>query len=434
MPMRHRGVPVGDFFLSGKDDGREFEQDDEEILVLFASQAATAIANARTHRDEQRARANLEALVDTSPVGVIVVDARAGRFVLVNREAKRIFGDRSTTAEPSNQLPEVVKCRLADGQEISLEEHVRAQVFSSATEVRAQEMVLEVAGGRSVSTLINATPIHSAEGEVESLVVTLQDLAPLAELERSRTEFLSLVSHELRAPLTSIKGSAATVLGASPALDPAEMVQFFRIIDEQADHMRGLIGDLLDAGRIETGTLSVSPGPEAMAGLVEQARNTFVSGGGRHAVRIDLPPDLPRVLADRERIVQVLNNLLSNGARHSPESLPIRISAVRDGVHVAVSVADEGRGMSADQLPHVFRKHWRGRGAQGAIRATGLGLSICKGLVEAHGDASGPRATGWVWARGSLSRSRWPPIPRLRPMPARRQPGRRGTPASRRAS
>ena len=92
-------------------------------------------------------------------------------------------------------------------------EHVRAQVFSSATAVRAEEMVLEVADGRSVSTLINATPIHSAAGEVESLVVTLQDLAPLAELERSRTEFLSLVSHELRAPLTSIKGSAATVLG-----------------------------------------------------------------------------------------------------------------------------------------------------------------------------------------------------------------------------
>ena len=126
-------------------------------------------------------------------------------------------------------------------------------------------------------------------------------------------------------------------------------------------------------------------GPETVAGLVEQARNTFVSGGGRQAVRIDLPPDLPRVLADRERIVQVLNNLLSNGARHSPESLPIRISAVRDGVHVAVSVIDEGRGLSADRLPHVFRKHRRVGGAQGGIGATGLGLSICKGLVEAHG-------------------------------------------------
>ena len=384
-PMRHQGAPVGDFVLAGKDGGRAFTDEDEEILVLFASQAATAIANARTHRDERRARANLEALVDTSPVGVAVVDARTGRLVLINREAKRIFGARGATGDVPEQLLDIVKCQLADGREISLEEHVRAQVFSSATTVRAEEMVIEVAGGRSVTTLVNATPIRSAEGAVESLVVTLQDLAPLAELERSRTEFLSLVSHELRAPLTSIKGSAATVLGASPALDPAEMLQFFRIIDEQADQMRGLISDLLDAGRIETGTLSVSPEREDLAGLVEQARNTFLSGGGRHAVRIDLPPDLPRVLADRQRIAQVLNNLLSNASRHSPESSPIRVSAARDGVHVAVTVADEGRGVPPDRLPLLFRKHARPGGAEARIGQTGLGLAICKGLVEAHG-------------------------------------------------
>ena len=101
----------------------------------------------------------------------------------------------------------------------------------------------------------------------------------------------------MRAPLTSIKGSAATVLNAKPELDPAEMREFFRIVDEQADHMRGLIGDLLDVGRINSGTLSVSPEPAEVAGLVKRARNTFVSGGGRHSVLIDLPPDLPRAMA-----------------------------------------------------------------------------------------------------------------------------------------
>ena len=151
--------------------------------------------------------------------------------------------------------------------------------------------------------------------------------------------------------------------------------------------MRGLISDLLDAGRIETGTLSVTPEPVAVAGLVDQARNTFLSGGGRHTVRIDLPPDLPRVLADRERIVQVLNNLFSNAARHAPETTPIRVVAAPDGVHVAVSVSDEGRGVPPEQLPHLFRKH---AGLAGDDRERGggrygLGLAICKGLVEAHG-------------------------------------------------
>ena len=219
------------------------------------------------------------------------------------------------------------------------------------------------------------------------MVVTLQDLAPLEELERLRAEFLGMVSHELRAPLTSIKGSAATVLTAVPELDPAEMREFFRIIDEQADHMRGLVGDLLDVGRIDTGTLSVHPEPSEVAGLVERARNTFLSGGGRHGVLIDLPPDLPRAMADRRRIVQVLNNLFSNASRHAPESSPIRVTAVREGVYVAISVADQGQGVAPERMAHLFRKHagFAGGDREGALGAAGLGLAICKGLVEAHG-------------------------------------------------
>ena len=174
---------------------------------------------------------------------------------------------------------------------------------------------------------------------------------------------------------------------AKPAPDPAEMFQFFRIINEQADQMRGLISDLLDAGHIEAGTLSVTPEPADVADLVEQARKTFLSGGGRHTVQIDLPPDLPRVRPDRRRLVQVLNNLLANAATYSPAACPTRVAAVRDGVHVAVSVSDEGQGVPADRLPQLFRKfsridgEARGRGIEGS----GLGLAICKGLVEAHG-------------------------------------------------
>ena len=250
--------------------------------------------------------------------------------------------------------------------------------------MRAEEIVLQSPDGRRVTTLVNATPIRSEDGAVESVVVTLQDLAPIEELERLRAEFLGMVSHELRVPLTSIKGSAATALGTSPASDPATTHQFFRIIDQQADHMHGLIDDLLDAGRLETGTLSVVPEPTEVTRLVDQARNTFLSAGGRPIVRIDLPLDLPWVMADRQRIVQVMNNLLSNAARYSSESSPIRIAAVHDGVHVAISITDEGRGVPPDLLPHLFRKHVR-VGDDRGIRGSGLGLAICKGLVEAHG-------------------------------------------------
>ena len=386
-PMRHLGVHVGNFYLVEKEGGEGFTDEDEELLVLFASQAATAIANARTYRAEQRARARLEALIETSPVGVAVFDAQTGALVSLNREARRIVQGLCLPGQSTEQLLETITCRRADGREIALDRLPLAQALDSAETVRAEEVVLSVPDGRSVTTLINATPIHGPEGPdgaFASVVVTLQDLAPLRELERMRAEFLGMVSHELRAPLTSIKGSAATVLRASRIFGPAEVTQFFRIIDEQADRMDSLIGDLLDAGRIDAGTLSVAPEPSDVAALVDQARGTFLSGGGRHTVRIDLPPDLPRIMADRQRLVQVFNNLLANAARHSPESAPIRVAAEREGSNVAVSVSDEGRGIAPDHLGQLFRKYTTAGDRKGGSGG-GLGLAICKGLVEAHG-------------------------------------------------
>ena len=386
-PLRHRDINVGNFFLAEKEDGREFTNADEEILTLFAAQAATAIANARAHREERKARADLETLIETSPVGVVVFDGRTGEPVSFNPEARRLVNALNMRGSPPAQLLEAITCRRADGREVALAEFPLAQTLATTEIVRAEEMTLSVPGGRSVTTLVNSTPIQADDGTVVSVVVTLQDLEPLEELERMRAEFLSVVSHELRTPLISIKGSTATVLGASPSPDPAEMLQFFRVIDDQADRMRGLIAELLDHGRIVTGTLSVSPEPADVAALVDQARSTFVSGGGRHDLAIDLPADLPRVLADRARIIQVLSNLLSNAAKYSPESSPIRIDAAREGVHVAISVSDEGRGVPPDRLPYLFRKHTAVLAGDGGRReaGAGLGLTICKGLVEAHG-------------------------------------------------
>ena len=378
-PMHHRSEHLGNFFLGDKEDGKAFTTEDEEVLVLFASQAATAIVNARTHRDVERARADLEALVETSPVGVVVCEAATGRLVSANREARRIVEGLRTPGRPTEQLLEVMTWRNADGREFSFAEFPLARQLEGATTMRAEEIVLSVPDGRSVRTLVNVTPIRSEEGGVLTVVVTMQDLAPLEELERQRAGFLGMVSHELRAPLTSIKGSAATVLDAAPVPSPVEMLQFFRIISEQADHMRGLIANLLDAGSIEAGTLTVAPEPSNVAAVVDRARNTFLSGGGQHVVLIDLPPDLPQAMTDRERIVQVLNNLFSNAARHAPESSPIRVEAGREGSYIKVSVSDEGRGIPPDRLPHLFRKR------AGLTGGTGLGLAICKGLVEAHG-------------------------------------------------
>ena len=383
-PIRHRGVNVGHFYLTNKQGGQGFTEEDEETLVLFASQAATAIANAQAFRDERRARADLEALVDTSAVGVAVFEAKTGELVRFNREGRRIVANLDPSGRSPQELLQVLTVRRPDGEEVPFAELPLTSALGDAETVHAEEFVLSVPGGEGVRTLVSATPIRDEDGQVDSMVVTIQDLSPLEELEQQRTEFLSMVSHELRAPLTSIKGSTATLLTETRDLDPAELREFYRIIDEQTEHMQDLISDLLDAGRIDSGTLSVTPQPTEVAALVDQARSTFLGGGIRPSVLIDLPPDLPPVMADRRRIVQVLNNLLANAARYAPVSSPILIEAVPDDVHVAISVTDQGRGIPPERLPHVFRKHAGGDGEVGAARY-GLGLAICKGLVEAHG-------------------------------------------------
>ena len=385
---------VGTIYIGDRERGEGFTRRDEEILQLFAKQATMAITNARRYDAEQRAKADLEALVDISPVGVLVFDERTRSPVTANREARRIFGI------PDGQDPDPTMDQLTfrrmDGTVVPGKDLSVVRSARDGETVRAEELVIERPDGESVSTLVNATPICSDDGAVVSIVATVQDITPLEELERLRAEFLGMVSHELRAPLASIKGAAATAGGGSVAHDPAETQQFFRIIEEQADHMRDLINNLLDLTRIEAGTLSVTPGATDVAAVIEQAKNAFVGSGHRTSVSVELAVDLPRVWADRQRLAQVLYNLLANADRHSRSWSAITVAAARKDQDVAVSVTDEGLGIAAERLPRLFTKFSRADTAHAADASTegpdsyGLGLAICKGIVEAHG--------GRIWA------------------------------------
>ncbi len=396
MSVRRQGAPAGCLYLFGKQDGHEFTREDEGIITLYVSMAGMAIANARKHHDDLQAKADLEALIETTPVGIVIFEARSGTMLSINKEARRIVGDLCTPGHPAEELLKVIRVTRADGSEIALEEYPLARFLGKAEVIRAEEIIIEVPDGRKITTIINATPIVSeqGEGEVVSVVVTMQDMTPLEELERQRTEFVSMVSHELTAPLVSIKGCTTTAVGSSSVLSAAESEQFFRIIDLQADHMRKLISDLMDSAQIETGSLSLSIEPADLAVMVEKARNLFLDGGRQNPVQIDLPRDLPTVRADQHRIVQVLLNLLTNASRHSPDTAAISVEARLESVYVAVSVVNEGPDIPTERLPHLFRKYAR-NGSKDRGVGVGLGLAICKGLVEAHG--------GRIWAESKGS-------------------------------
>ena len=374
MPIINQGLYVGNCFVGDKQGGRSFTDEDMEFLIILVAQAGAAITNARAHRTEQRMRTRFETLVQVTPVGVLLFEVPKAESPLVNPEAQRILTLLGLSNRSVTTLFEKLQLEFPDGRQALFDS------FCSGESLRNAEVKLAVSEGRTLRMLINVTPLRCDKGQVHSLMVAIQDLSPFEELDRLRVEFLGMVSHELRVPLASIKGSTATLLDALHRPDRSEIRQFLRIIDQGVNRMQSLIGNLLDAGRIQTGMLSVDPTAVAVLSLVEQARTMFLSGERRQALRLTLPPDLPLVMADEERIVQVLNNLLSNAARHSPESSSIEVGAVREGDAVALWVADEGNGIEPERLPSLFR-----RSPPDNNSGFGLGLTIAKGLVEAHG-------------------------------------------------
>ena len=393
--MRHEGKHIGNIYLTEKEGGGDFTAEDEESLTMFASQGAASIANSRAHRAATSARADLEALLDISPVAVLVFDAKTRDLLSLNPEARRIIHDVQAPGRSMKAILGVLTLRRPNGQDIPLDELPTERAISTGETVRAEEIVLHLPDGKAIRVLCNAAPIRGENGEIVSVAVTLQDLTPLEDLERVRAEFLDIVGNELRNPLTSIKGAVTTVLNSSFALDPVDTRQYIRIVDQQVDRMSTLVGNLLDVSRVETGTLSLNTGPVDLSDLFQEARRTFLARGARTIITIDTPPRLPMVIADRRRIMQVLVNLLSNASVHSPDWSEVTVSASVDDLHVVVSVADEGAGIAPERLPHIFRKysgfehqHFDDGGTPSTNE--NLALAISRGIIETHG--------GRIWA------------------------------------
>ena len=387
MPVRHRGEHFGNIYLTEKEGVREFTPADEETLVMFATQAASAISNARRYEEELKARANLRTLINISPVGVVVFDAKTGRVISSNREVFRIAGELGPSLVSLEEIWDKLYFRRADGREISLGELPTARVLQSGETVRAEEIVICMPDGRTVETLVNAAPIYSENEEIESVVVTVQDLTPLEDKERLRAEFLGLVSEELRVPLTTIKGSVASLQDTANFDDTTDALQLLRIIDHQADFMRVKINSLVELTHIEAGTLPVSPESSEVHVLVDDTSEEFSRSHPGNVIEKSIPADLPAVMVDKQRIGQVFRNLLYSAARYSSESSPIKVTAHQLDVHVVVSVSASGRGISFDD-PSPFQLKLSRIGPHEMGRTTGgndLALAISKGIVEAHG-------------------------------------------------
>lgn len=313
-------------------------------------------------------RTKLEAVVSGMVDGVIATD-RYGTIILTNRAAADFLGPQDS----------------AGGRRTVPGTRLRALLAEAAAHgrVSAEELPPAEVGDRLVE--VHCAPIAGNGGTPNGAVAVLRDVTDLRRLERLRRELTANVSHELRTPLTSIKGFAETLLSGAMR-DEATCRHFLEIIDKESDRLVKLVDDLLDLSRLEGKRISLELGQVDVGELVTEtvARLRPLAGTRDFQLR----PATPEViaLADRDRLAQVLTNLLDNAIKFTPNGGCIAVGWRAANGEVEISVTDSGQGIADADLPHVFERFYKADRARASVPGgSGLGLAITRHIVEAHG-------------------------------------------------
>jgi hypothetical protein len=386
---------------------------------LISSRASSAPQPAKTPTNRETANGHVSGIsplpegpvpigslvfADELPDGVVVAD-EVGRIVVFNRAAGRL-----TRLDPAEVIGkfvfDVLPLRDADGRDW----WVYADPYHGLpTRTRHPERSLYLTDGTeilvSVGYVRDERPKGGTRGPraLRRLIISLRGAQQRERLERSRAELVSTVAHELRSPLTSVKGFTATLLNKWGRFTDDQKRVMLETVNADADRVTRLITELLDVSRIESGRMEVH---RQLVDLPDRARKIVAgrvaAGDAEDRFRLEVLGGLPETWLDADKIDQILGNLVENAVRHGAGIVTIVVeSAHLDGEEgeldaVAVSVRDQGEGISPDVAPRVFRQFWRGKPRGGSRRGqhgggTGLGLYIVKGLVEAHGGTIGVR-------------------------------------------
>jgi signal transduction histidine kinase len=359
-----------------------FSSNDLALLQSFADQAAIAVRNAQLYSLIRQEKQRMDAILDSAADGILILSSD-NLIERANPAFSRLIG-LSINSIIGQVHSEIVKwVRIETGQTLDQAQADGWPLTPNAT--------LYVEGDLFRPSLtplpvgITYAPLLSAEGSLINIVATIRDITHFREAEEIKRTFISVISHELKTPIALIKGYVGTLRREDANWDREVIQDSLAVIEDEADRLTELIENLLDATRLQSGTLSLSRSDVALEKTIHRVVDRFQTQVSNHTIVVEFPENFPVILCDEKRIEQVFYNLISNAIKYSPDGGEIKISSQVRLEQVIICVSDQGPGIAHADIPHVFDRFYRSQEASRRTKGAGLGLFLARAVIEAHG-------------------------------------------------
>jgi PAS domain S-box-containing protein len=381
LPLVVRGLVIGMIIIFRNYSAR-FSANDQALLQSFADQAAIAVHNAQLYTRLRREILRMDTLLDSAADGILILTADH-TIERCNPAFARLLG--TTVSEVVTQKhADVIRWERLDTG-ISLEQAEAGGWPLTPNAALYVQGDLHRSGRSALPVGITYAPLFSAEGKLINIIATVRDISHFREAEELKSTFISVISHELKTPVALIKGYVGTLRREDASWDRAVVQDSLAVIEEEADRLTELIENLLDATRLQTGSLSLNRADVSLPNTAARMADRFRTQSDRHTIQVDFPANFPVILADEARLEQVFSNLLSNAIKYSPKGGEIRLVGSVRPEQVVVCVSDPGPGIAPGDIPHVFERFYRSQEASRTTKGAGLGLFLTRAIIEAHG-------------------------------------------------
>ncbi len=390
LPMSIGDESIGYIYIF-RTRGVAFSANDRQVLGAFADQAAIAVHNARLYQQVSAERERLNAIIENSGDGVMIVNP----YRIIQTWNKTLANMTGISAEEAIGRPCYEILNLTTEQEVSVCYTSCPLVYLPEDGRLYAEGQHHRADGLSITLADNYSAQKNEEGEITQYIANVRDMTRLREAEELKQTLLSVISHELKTPVSIIKGYAGTLAREDANWDKDTLADGLSVIEEEADRLDRLITNLLDASRLQAGGLKLQLSYLNLVDMATAAVEKLQTTTDKHTFMVDFSKDFPFIRGDFERMQEVLTNLIGNAIKYSPEGGAIKVLGVPGKHNTArLSVSDEGIGIPREDQERIFDRFHRvdnrlARQAPG----TGLGLFLVRAVVEAHGGQVGVDST-----------------------------------------